>query len=96
MEIKTTNYGICTIKRGNHPNNGNMWLQIVDKTGQPVQMITKNIIPLAEDEFCANYYNMSATLWNDVVASGLFEITKQFIPCGFCEYPVCKLVKQLA
>ncbi len=96
MEIKTTNYGVCTIKRGNHPNNGNMWLQIVDKTGQPVQMITRNIIPLAEDEFCANYYNMSATLWQDIVASGLFEITNQFIPSGFCEYPVCKLVKQLA
>jgi len=96
MEIKTTNYGVCTIERGNYPSNGNMWLKIVDSTGQPVQMITTNIIPMGEDEFCANYYNMGATLWKDVVASGLFEISNQLVPSGYCEYPVCKLVKQLA
>ena len=49
MEIKTTNYGVCKVERGNYPNNGNMWLRLVDETGQPVQTITTNVIPLAEN-----------------------------------------------
>jgi hypothetical protein len=51
---------------------------------------------MGEDEFCANYFNMGATLWNDIVASGLFEQTGEKVPSGYCEYPVCKLVKELA
>jgi hypothetical protein len=39
---------------------------------------------------------MGATLWNDIVASGLFEQTGEKVPSGYCEYPVCKLVKELA
>ena len=96
MEIKTTNYGVCTVERGNYPSNGNMWLRLVDETGQPVQMITTNVIPLAQNEFLGNVNNMGATLWNDVVTSGLFEVTTELVPSGYCEYPLCKLVKELA
>ena len=96
MEIKTTNYGVCVIERGNYPSNGNMWLKIVDKTGQSVATITTNVIPLAENEFLGNVNNMGATLWNDILASGLFEQTGEKVPSGYCEYPVCKLVKELA
>ena len=62
----------------------------------PVVYITTNIFPMGEDEFCANYFNMGATLWNDIVASGLFVQTGEKVPSGYCEYPVCKLVKELA
>ena len=96
MEIKTTNYGVCTVKKFKYQTNGNLALSLVDETGQPVVYITTNIFPMAEDEFCANYYNMGATLWNDIVTSGLFEMTGEKVPSGYCEYPVCKLVKELA
>jgi hypothetical protein len=96
MEIKTTNYGVCKVKKFKYQTNGNLALSLVDETGQPVVYITTNIFPMAEDEFCANYYNMGATLWNDIVTSGLFEMTGEKVPSGYCEYPVCKLVKELA
>jgi hypothetical protein len=45
-----------------------------------------------ENEFCANYYNMGATLWQDIVASGLFKQTGETVPSGYCDYPVCVLL----
>jgi hypothetical protein len=96
MEIKTTNYGICSVKKNKYPNNGNLALSLIDETGCPVTNITTNIFPMAENEFCANIYNIGVTLWNDIVASGLFEQTGEKVPSGYCEYPVCKLVKELA
>ena len=96
MEIKTTNYGVCTVRKHKYQTNGNLALSLIDETGQPVVYITTNIFPMGEDEFCANYFNMGATLWNDIVASGLFEQTGEKVPSGYCEYPVCKLVKELA
>lgn len=96
MEINTTNYGVCKVNKHKYQTNGNLALSLVDETGQPVVYITTNIFPMSEDEFCANYYNMGATLWNDIVASGLFEQTGEKVPSGYCEYPVCKLVKELA
>ena len=96
MEIKTTDYGICSIKKNNYPNNGNLFLGLVDETGQPVANITTNVIPLAENEFLANVNNIGPTLWSDILASGLFEETGEKVPSGYCEYPVCKLVKELA
>ena len=96
MEIKTTDYGICSIKKNKYPSNGNLFLGLVDETGQPVANITTNVIPLAENEFLANVNNIGPTLWSDILASGLFEETGEKVPSGFCEYPVCKLVKELA
>jgi len=71
MEIKTTNYGVCKVKKHKYQTNGNLALSLVDETGQPVVYITTNIFPMGEDEFCANYFNMGATLWNDIVSSCL-------------------------
>jgi hypothetical protein len=65
---------------------------LVDETGQPVVNITTNVFPMGENEFCANYFNMGATLWNDIASSGLFEQTGESVPSGYCEYPVCKLI----
>jgi len=96
MEIKTTNYGVCKVKKHKYQTNGNLALSLIDETGQPVVYITTNVIPLAENEFLGNVNNMGSTLWNDIVASGLFEETGEKVPSGFCEYPVCKLVKELA
>lgn len=96
MEIKTTNYGICSVKKSKYTSNGNLALILIDETGCPVTNITTNIFPMGENEFCANYFNMGAALWNDIVASGLFEQIGEKVPSGYCEYPVCKLVKELA
>ncbi len=92
MEIKTTNYGVCKVKNHKYQNNGNLALSLVDETGQPVVNITTNVFPMNENEFCANYYNMGATLWQDVVASGLFKQTGETVPSGYCDYPVCVLL----
>ena len=96
MEIKTTDYGICSIKKNKYPSNGNLFLGLVDETGQSVVNITTNVIPLAENEFLANVNNIGPTLWSEIVASGLFEETGEKVPSGYCVYPVCKLVKELA
>ena len=96
MEIKTTNYGICSVKKNKYPSNGNLFLGLVDETGQSVANITTNVIPLAENEFLANVNNIGPTLWSEIVASGLFEETGEKVPSGYCVYPVCKLVKELA
>jgi hypothetical protein len=96
MEIKTTNYGVCKVKKDKYQTNGNLALILVDEVGCPVTNISTNILPMGENEFCANYYNIGATLWNDIVSSGLFEQTGEKVPSGYCEYPVCKLVKELA
>ena len=96
MEIKTTDYGICSIKKNKYPSNGNLFLGLVDETGQSVANITTNVIPLAENEFLANVNNIGPTLWSEIVASGLFEETGEKVPSGYCVYPVCKLVKELA
>jgi hypothetical protein len=96
MEIKTTNYGVCSVKKNKYPSNGNLFLGLVDETGQSVANITTNVIPLAENEFLANVNNIGPTLWSEIVASGLFEETGEKVPSGYCVYPVCKLVKELA
>lgn len=96
MEIKTTNYGICSVQKVKYPSNGNLALSLIDETGSPVINITTNISPMAENEFCANIHNIGVTLWNDIVASGLLEETGKKVPSGYCFYPVCKLVKELA
>ena len=96
MQIKTTNYGVCKLKINHYPNNGNLYLGLVDETGQPVANITTNVIPLAENEFLGNVNGLSPELWNDIVTSGLFEVTDELVQSGYCEYPVCKLVKELA
>jgi hypothetical protein len=80
------------VKKHKYPNNGNLALSLVDETGQPVVNITTNVFPMGENEFCANYFNMGATLWNDIASSGLFEQTGESVPSGYCEYPVCKLI----
>jgi hypothetical protein len=80
------------VKKHKYPNNGNLALSLVDETGQPVVNITTNVFPMGENEFCANYFNMGATLWNDIASSGLFEQTGEKVPSGYCEYPVCKLI----
>jgi hypothetical protein len=54
------------------------------------------VIPLAENEFLGNVNNLSPELWNDIVKSGLFEVTDKLVKSGYCKYPICKLVKQLA
>jgi len=92
MKIQTTNYGLCSVKKQKYQNNGNLALILVDETGQPVSNISTNVFPMDENEFCANYYNMGATLWNDIATSGLFEQTGEKVPSGYCEYPVCKLI----
>ncbi len=92
MEIKTTNYGVSKVKKHKYQNNGNLALSLIDETGQPVVNITTNVFPMNENEFCANYYNMGATLWQDVVASGLFKQTGETVPSGYCDYPVCVLL----
>ena len=96
MEIKTTNHGICSVKKNKYPSNGNLFLGLVDETGQSVANITTNVIPLAENEFLANVNNIGPTLWSEIVASGLFEETGEKVPSGYCVYPVCKRVKELA
>jgi len=96
MEIQTTKYGLCKVVKSKYCNNGNLALSLKDANGEPVVYITTNIIPLAENEFCANIFNIGITLWNDIVASGLFEKTGEFVPSGFCDYPLCKLVKEVA
>jgi hypothetical protein len=51
---------------------------------------------MADGEFCGNITNIGKTLWDDIVASGLIEETGEKVPSGFVQFPVCKLVKQLA
>jgi hypothetical protein len=84
------------LKINHYPNNGNLYLGLTDETGQPVANITTNVIPLAENEFLGNVNNLSPELWNDIVKSGLFEVTDKLVKSGYCKYPICKLVKQLA
>jgi hypothetical protein len=95
MKIQTTNYGLCSVKKQKYQNNGNLALILVDETGQPVSNISTNVFTMGENEFCANCYNMGATLWNDIITSGLFEQTGEKVPSGFCEYPVCKLLVEI-
>jgi hypothetical protein len=80
------------VQKHKYQNNGNLALSLVDETGQPVVNITTNVFPMGENEFCANYYNMGATLWQDIVASGLFKQTGETVPSGYCDYPVCVLL----
>ena len=96
MEIKTTNYGVCKVSKGYYPSNGNMWLILTDADGQQVTVITSNIIPMADGEFCGNITNIGKILWNDILASGLIEETGELVQSGFVQFPVCKLVKELA
>jgi hypothetical protein len=42
-----------------------------------------------------NINNMGITLWNDLLASGLFEQTKENFPSGYAQYPVCKMLVEL-
>ncbi len=95
MKIKTTHYGECTVTKGYYPSNGNMWLTLTDADGQQVTVITTNIIPMDKNEFCGNINNMGITLWNDLLASGLFEQTKENFPSGYAQYPVCKMLVEL-
>ena len=95
MEIKTTNYGVCKVKKHKYQTNGNLGLSLVDEDGCPITYISTNILPLAENEFCANIFNIGSTLWNDIATSGLFEKTGEDIQSGFCEYPVCKLLVEI-
>jgi hypothetical protein len=92
MKIQTTKYGLCTVKKHKYQTNGNLALSLVDEDGCPITYISTNVFPMGENEFCANYYNMGATLWNDIATSGLFEQTGEKVPSGYCEYPVCKLI----
>jgi len=92
MKIQTTNYGLCSVKKHKYQTNGNLALSLIDEDGCPVTYISTNVFPMGENEFCANYYNMGATLWNDIANSGLFEQTGEKVPSGYCEYPVCKLI----
>jgi hypothetical protein len=95
MKIQTTKYGLCTVKKHKYQTNGNLGLSLVDEDGCPITYITTNIFPMAENEFCANIFNIGSTLWNDITSSGLFEQTGEKVPSGYCEYPVCKLVKEV-
>jgi hypothetical protein len=95
MKIQTTKYGLCTVKKQKYQNNGNLALILVDEDECPVTNISTNVFAMGENEFCANYYNMGATLWNDIATSGLFEQTGEKVPSGFCEYPVCKLLVEI-
>jgi len=97
MDIQTTNYGVCIVKTGRHTNNGNLYVSLVHECGEPITNISTNIIPLvAEDEFCANVNNITPSLWQDILASGFFQATGDTVQSGFCEYPIYKLVKQVA
>ncbi len=97
MEIKTTRYGLCLVELGTHMNNGNLYVSLVHECGESIADISKNIIPLiAKDEFCANIFNISESLWNDIMASGYFESTGENVVSGYCDYPIYKLVKQVA
>ena len=97
MEIKTTKYGLCIVELGTHKNNDNLYVSLVHECGEPIADISKNIIPLiAKDEFCANIFNISESLWNDIMASGYFESTGENVASGYCDYPIYKLVKQVA
>jgi hypothetical protein len=94
MDIQTTNYGLCILEKGNYSNNGNLALGLVHECGEPICNISTNIIPLvSETEFCANINNINETLWNDIIASGLFQPTGDTVQSGFCEYPIYKLVE---
>jgi hypothetical protein len=93
MKIQTTDYGLCTVEKKKYQNNDNLALILVDEDGQQVTNISTNVFPMGENEFCANYYNMGATLWKDIMASGFFKETGEKVPSGFCEYPVCVLVE---
>ena len=92
MKIKTTHYGECILKKQKYQNNGNLALSLVGQDGFPVATITTNIFAMEENTFCANIHNMGHTLWNDIVGSGLFESTGEWVPSGFAEYPVYKVV----
>ena len=97
MEINTTRYGLCLVELGTHMNNGNLYVSLVHECGEPIADISKNIIPLiAKDEFCANIFNISESLWSDIMASGYFESTGENVASGYCDYPIYKLVKQVA
>ena len=95
MKIQTTNYGLCTVKKHNYQNNGNLALSLIDEDGCPVAYITTNIFPMADNEFCANIFNIGSTLWNDIVSHGLFELTGENVQSGYCKYPVCKLAVEI-
>ena len=45
---------------------------------------------------CANIFNIGKDLWNDIMASGLFEPTGGTVQSGFCNYPIYKLIRQTA
>jgi hypothetical protein len=96
MKINTTDYGVCDVSKGYYPSNGNMWLVLTDADGQQVTVITSNIIPMADGEFCGNITNIGKTLWDDILASGLIEETGEKVPSGYVLFPVCKLVKEIA
>jgi hypothetical protein len=51
---------------------------------------------MADGEFCGNITNIGKILWNDILASGLIEETGELVQSGFVQFPVCKLVKELA
>jgi len=93
MKIQTTDYGLCTVEKKKYQNNDNLALILVDEDGQQVTNISTNVFPMGENEFCANYYTMGATLWKDIMASGFFKETGEKVTSGFCEYPVCVLVE---
>lgn len=92
MKIKTTNYGECTLKKQKYQNNGNLALSLIGEDGCPVTAITTNIFPMEENTFCANIHNMGLTLWNDIVGSGLFESTGEWVPSGYADYPIYKVI----
>lgn len=95
MKIQTTNYGLCTLQKRKYQNNGNLALSLVDESGCPVTSITTNILPMEDNTFCANIHNMGNTMWNDIVGSGLFESTGEWIPSGFADYPVYKVIGEI-
>ena len=92
MKIQTTNYGLCSVKKHKYQTNGNLALSLIDEDGCPVTYITTNIFPMEENTFCANIHNMGHTLWNDIVGSGFFESTGEWVPSGYAEYPVYKVL----
>ena len=97
MDIQTTRYGLCIVQLGTHMNNGNLYVKLEHECGEPIVYISTNIIPLAgKDEFCANIFNIGKDLWNDIMASGLFEPTGGTVQSGFCNYPIYKLIRQTA
>ena len=97
MDIQTTRYGLCILEKGMYCNNGNLSLSLVHECGEPICYISSNIIPLvSSNEFCANIFNISEILWNDIMASGIFEPTGETVQSGYCEYPIYKLIKQSA